>query len=167
MRIEDFGDFIAYVCVPLATILNYKLVLPQLSGHSRTYYLFLMAWSLPYVFGNFCDSNKIGPSWAQWYLLDISFEPWATTFGVAACAVIMKVARRSYTESSIQTWAGVSFVVAVVLAFGYEAAQTLWGQFSPAIDWSDCVAYTVGMIVTIAPSVAFKQLRPALNAQIS
>ena len=62
---------------------------------------------------------------------------------------------------------GVSFVVAVVLAFGYEAAQTLWGQFSPAIDWSDCVAYTVGMIVTIAPSVAFKQLRPALNAQIS
>lgn len=167
MRLEDFGDFIAYVLVPFSTILNYRFVLPRLSGQGRTYYIFLMAWAAPYVVGNVCDSNKIGPRWVQWYLLDICFEPWATTFGVAVCAAILSVARRAYNQRFILICSGVSLAATVALAFGYEAAQALWGQFSPYVDWSDCSAYVIGTIIALAPSIAFRELRPVLNAQAS
>ena len=166
MRIADFGDFIAYVIVPLSLVLSWRFVLPALSGQGKIYYIFLMSWSVPYVIGNVCDSNKIGPRWVQWYLLDISFEPWATTFWVAVIAAIITVARRTYTQRSIWIWSVASLATTVILAVGYEMAQSLWGQF-PSIDWSDYSSYVIGTIAALTPSIAFKQLRLAPNAQIS
>lgn len=168
MRIDDFGDFIAYICVPLATILNCWFVLPRLSGHSRIYYIFLMAWAVPYVIGNFCDSNKIGPRWVQWYLLDISFESWGTTFWVAMTVAVMAVIRRVVTQRFILICSVVSFLANLVLAFGYEVAQSwlAWSRFGPTIDWLDHCSYVIGTVIAIIPFLAFRQLRP-MNAQIS
>jgi hypothetical protein len=168
MRFDDLGDVTAYICVPLTLIVSYVLVLPWLSGWSRTYYLFLMSWTVPYILGNVCDANKIGPRWAQWHLLDVSYEPWAMTLGVTIYVLTMRVARRPYSQRSIMICSIISLAPFVLMACGWEVIQTwqAWQVYGSAIDWSDYYAYSVGTAIALTPFIAFRQFR-LLNAQPS
>ncbi len=169
MRFDDLGDTTAYLCVPLTLIVSYRFVLPWLSGWGRIYYYFLLSWSVPYVIGNVCDTQKIGSRWAQWHLLDLSYEPWAMTLGATIYVLAMQVARRPYSQRSILISSVISVFVFVFLAYGYEVKQSweAWERFGSSIDWSDYIVYAVGVAVALAPFIAFRWLRPVLNAQHS
>jgi hypothetical protein len=168
MRFDDLGDVTAYICVPLTLFVSYRFVLPWLSGWSRAYYLFLMAWSAPYIIGNVCDVNKIGSRWTQWHLLDVSYEPWAMTLGATIYVLVMQVARRAYTQRSIMICSVISLPVFAIMAYGYEVRQSwqAWQVYGSTIDWSDYIAYAVGSTIAVIPFIAFRQLR-LLSAQPS
>ena len=164
------GNSTSYVGVPFTLVVSYWLILPQLTTRrSKYYYLFLLAWSVPYVIGNVCDTNRIGPLWMQWHLLDISYEPWATTLGVCLYAVTMKLTGRTYDKHSILTATGVSFTIFVTMAYGYEMMQSwqAWQEFGQTIDWSDYSFYAVGMAASVLPFIASSRLRAAVYARIS
>jgi hypothetical protein len=163
------GNSTAYIGVPFTLLVSYWLVLPRLSRRSSYYYLFLLAWGVPYVIGNICDTQKVGPRWAQWHLLDISYVPWTTTLGVCLYAVTMKLAGRTYDKHSIFKATAWSFAVFAAMAYVYEMAQSwqAWQEFRQTIDWSDYSFYAVGMTISVLPFIAFSRLRAAAYAQLS
>ncbi len=162
----DLGNVTAYAGVPFTLLVSYKLVLPWLTGWSRAYYVFLLTWTIPYIVGNVCDSNKIGPQWIQYHLLDTSYVQWATTLGVTFYVVAMKLARRPYTQRSILISSGISLAAFLVMAYVWEAGQSwlAWREFGSAIDWSDYTYYAVSTALTLLPFIAFPRHSVA-NAQ--
>lgn len=168
MRLNDLGDVTSYLCVPFTIFVSCYVALPQLRGDARIYYSYLMCFSVPYVIGNICDANKIGPQWMQWHLLDVSYEPWAAVLGTTIYLCIMKTAGRSISQRSIMIATIVSLVVFTLMADAWEIGQN-WLELHrhEVIDVSDYNYYVGGFMVALNPFFFSRRLRATLSAQPS
>ena len=158
-----FGDIIAMLGIAYSTIVGAMWIVPRLNARCRTYYIFLMAWAVPYVIGYACDAYNTGPQWAQGHLLDISYVQWSTTLGVAFYTNIRQLQRRTLTQRSILIASGVSLVAFTIMGYGWEVLQTaqVWyagGSLNGAIDWMDYASFAVGVAAAVVPFLVLPRL---------
>jgi|GEM_PF-6124804 len=166
-RSYNLGDAVAAVGIIYTIVVGVLLVMPMLNRPAKLYFLFLLAWSVPYSIGYVCDVKEIGPTWARWHLVDSSYEQWSTTLGITAYALLMKLLRRPISQQSLFLAGGVSLTAFTAMTYAWEFGQGMigWMNQGRGNDPIDNICFAIGMLVTLMPLLAFRRPRVVLYAR--
>lgn len=156
-----YSNVLTAIGIGFTLVVGLNWVMPMLNRPAKCYYLYLLAWTIPYIIGQFSQSMVMGPIWLQYHLLDACYVQSSMAFGGALYVAIVRLTRRGCSQAGVFTWLSGLFVVAVIVSYGGEVWDTGWaliayGSLAKAIDSGDYIGFTVGAILAITPIVLTK-----------
>jgi hypothetical protein len=159
----NYSNTLTLIGIGFTIVVGGFKVVPRLSGSTRHYYLFLLAWTVPYFIGQICQEDRWGSIWMQYHLVDLSYIQSSTAFGAALYVAIAALKKWNITQSRMIFSMGVLFFVSVAVSYVGEVWDTCWawfdyGSLASAIDWSDYLSFTVGLALAAIPCSLFPRI---------
>ncbi|HKX23885.1 MAG TPA: hypothetical protein VJM46_01485 [Candidatus Saccharimonadales bacterium] len=159
----NYSNILTAIGIGFTIIVGAGWVLPKLSGSSRYYYLFLLAWTVPYMLGQVCQEDKWGSVWVQYHLVDFSYIKSSTAFGAALYVAICWLKKRRTSQTGIFLSMGVLFIISIVVSYVGEIWDTGWslvtyGWQPSAVDTMDYLVFTAGLIIVATPACIFPRI---------
>jgi hypothetical protein len=165
----SYSNTLTLIGIGFTVILGGTMVAPRLQGTPRYYYLFLLAWTVPYFIGQICQEDEWGPIWMQYQLVDLTYIQSSTAFGAALYVAIISLRniiwRKKWqiTTSGIVFSMSALFFISVVIGYVGEIWDTFWawaydGSLHSAIDWNDYLSFTAGLVFVVVPHLLFSRI---------
>lgn len=159
----NYSNILTAIGIGFTIIVGIAWVLPKLSGASRHYYLFLLAWTAPYMIGQVSQEDEWGSIWVQYHLVDFSYIQSSTAFGAALHVAVCRLRKWRSTQTGIFLSMAALFLVSIIVSYIGEIWDTGWaiatyGWQLSAIDAMDYMVFTAGLVIVAAPAFMFPRI---------